>query len=497
MSNPTVETSPPAIAPITGSQPFTSRSFSGSGLFLKFFLGFWAAVVLTGLLVALYSHLYHFVPENRRMFRMGQDFLEENGQMIVAAYENQGIEAALKIRLPGMMWLFDENLHNLFVGFPRPPRGRKARKDKEHFQGLFSGKEAEIKAVAAQILSGDGSDPAEVAGESLIGCLIVSESQKNYVLISHMRSRMRPRGRLMLEGITSILPIFLLVTALFCFALSRYMVKPIAELRAASRKFARGDLSARASNGAEKRFDEIGDLAVDFNDMADKISTMILGQRRLFGDISHELRSPLARLQVAVEILQTKVAAAQQPMLSRIETEIARMNALIEEVLQFSKLESAAYDGVRQTVDLSEALQKICHDADFEGQAKNCKVVLQNHAGIKIVAVPNLIERALENILRNAVKYSPENSEVVVNLGSVKHQAVVTIIDNGPGVAEAELEKLFAPFYRCQEDRDRKSGGIGLGLAIAHRAVKLHEGEIILQNLPKGGLLATIHLPLA
>lgn len=474
-------------------------AFYGSGLFFKFFLWFWLAVVLTGFLVAVYSYFYHFVPENRRMFRMGRELLEENGQMVVEAYESQGVESALSISLPGTFWLFDAQLNNLFVGHQHRFKGKRKSggSPRDSYQRTFVGREDAIKAVAGRILAGTNADTEEVGGEPLIGCLLTSESQKKYVIINHIPVKMPRHQRFLMDRLVETLSIFLLVTAFFCFALSRYMVKPITELREASSRFANGDLSARASNGAAKRFDEIGDLAVDFNHMADKIANMIRSQRRLFGDISHELRSPLARLQVTVEILQKKVAESDQPMLVRIEKEIARMNSLIEEVLQFSRLESGSYDGEKQIFAVSDILYKICSDADFEGKAKKCSVKLQATSQVRINAVPQLIERAMENVLRNALKYSPENSQVLVSLSENEHNAIVTIADSGPGVAEAEIHKLFSPFYRCQEDRDRNSGGIGLGLAIAHRAIKLHKGEINLKNRTEGGLLAEIVIPLA
>ena len=471
----------------------------GSGLFVKFFFWFWFTVVLTGILVATYGYFYHFQPENRRLFTMGRELLEENGLMVVDAYETSGIEVALSIRLPGSFWLYDENLTNIFS-----PQSTQLSKKKrfssryhEKYIKLFADKEPVVREIARKLLAGSASESNEVAGEMLIGSVLTSDTNKKYVIISHLPQKMPKHNRFLLDQLKNSMPLFLLITAVFCYALSRYMVNPITDLRQASRSFATGNLDVRVAGSAIKRLDEIGDLAVDFNDMAEKISQMIRGQRRLFGDISHELRSPLARLQVAIELLQKKMPEAEQPMLARLENEVARMNALIEEVLRYSRLESGTLNGERQMISLNDTLNRICNDANFEGKARNCEVILRASSDVKLMAVAQLIERAIENILRNALKYSPENSQVEVELSVRDNQAIISVADHGPGVSEPELEKLFAPFYRCAEDRNRASGGIGLGLAIALRAIKLHNGSITLKNRASGGLVAEITLPCA
>lgn len=483
------------------------RAFHGSGLFLKFFLWFWGAVVLTGIIVTIYAYFYHFIPENRKMYRIGKELLEENGQMIVEAYEKIGVEAALKFRHPGPFWLFDAELNNLFAGhmgkmkfrrkFPPemegPPPGPPPEDD---FMENLKNRENEIRAIAARLLISPTSEIEDIPAENIIGSVITSESGKKYVIISHIPSKIKHQ-KFLLWRLGEAMPFFLFFTAASCLAMARYMVKPVAELSEASRKFAGGDLSARAGKSAESRLDEIGDLAVDFNEMADKIETLIRSQRRLFSDISHELRSPLARLQITVELLQKKNSEADQSMLGRIEKEIHRMNEMIEEVLNYSKLETENIEISMSETSLAEILQKVCNDASFEGKSRNCHISLRMSEKPRIKAAVGLIERAVENILRNALKYSPDNSEIEVSLEVVDKTIVISIADQGPGVPETELEKLFSPFYRYQEDRDRKTGGVGLGLAIAQRAIKLHKGTIQLENRPEGGLRAKIFLPAA
>ncbi|OGK07914.1 MAG: hypothetical protein A2W80_10070 [Candidatus Riflebacteria bacterium GWC2_50_8] len=486
-----------ASKPITTGSSLISRSYR-SGLFVKFFFWFWFTVVLTGILVLLYGYLYHFQPENKRLFGMGREFLEENGLMVVNAYETSGSKLALSVRIPGSFWLYDEQLNNIFSpqNTQENKPGRFSNRHHERFIKLFEGKEAEVREIARKLLAGQKSESYEVAGEMLIGSVLTSDSNKKYVIISHFPQRMPGPIHPILQDLFNSMPFFLLITALLCYALSRYMVGPITELRQASREFAGGNLDTRVTGAAISRLDEIGDLAADFNDMAEKIAQMIQSQRRLFGDISHELRSPLARLQVATELLQKKLPEAEQPMLTRIETEVARINSLIEEVLAFARLETGNLNGERQQVSLLETLNSICNDASFEGKTHNRRVVLKAARDIKLMAIEHLLERAIENILRNALKYSPDNSQIEVDLILQNNKAMISIGDHGPGVPETELEKLFAPFYRCSEDRNRSSGGTGLGLAIALRAIKLHNGDITLKNREGGGLIAEILLPL-
>ncbi len=471
--------------------------FYGSGLFFKFFFWFWLTVVLTGIFVAIYGYFYHFRPESKRLFSMGREMLEENGQMAVDGYETAGIEQALSVKLPGAFWLYNDKLQLIFSPTQTVSQKRR-RRSYPRYEALlktFEEREPEVKEIARRLFAGNIIESTEVAGEILVGSLLTSESGKKYVIVSHFPQKVPRPEHFMMGRIIDTMPFYLLITAIFCYALSRYMVGPIGELRQASRNFAGGKLDARVTGSAIRRLDEIGDLAVDFNDMADKIEQMIRTQRRLFGDISHELRSPLARLQIAAELLQKKLPETEQPMLARIEKEVARINALIEEVLQFSRLEAGNVDEERRQIDLNATLTRICNDASFEGRTRNCQVSLKMAADCSINGRQQLIERAIENVLRNAIKYSPENSQVEVTLTSNDKLLVISVADRGPGVSEADIGKLFEPFYRCAEDRNRSTGGTGLGLAIALHAVKLHNGCIKLKNRDGGGFIAEITLP--
>ena len=506
-----------------------TSTFYGSRLFLKFFFWVWLTLVLTGITVAVYGYFYHFEPEKQRFFNISREIIGENGQTLVNAYEKLGIESIRHFRLPGNFWLYDAELKLFFSGKPArnstppaqetaglkktdqtsqqlnlPASDKTVRDDRKNswfkdnynrFERLFSENEPEIRNYAARLLSAQAPDSETVAGEMLLGAAVTSDSGRKYVIICHIPNKMPMPAKFLIYRLFENLPIFLLATGLLCFWLSRYMIKPVIEMRAASRNFAHGDLKTRVTGDAITRYDELGDLAADFNEMAAKIEKMINSQRRLFGDISHELRSPLARLQVSLELLQNRVGDAEQPMLSRIEREISRMNALIEELLQFSKLESGEINGQKRAVRLQAVLKHICNDAAFEGEARNLVVSLNAEEEVSVTGNRQLIERAIENILRNALKYSPDGSTVSVDLKRAGNQATISISDQGPGIPHDELQKVFSPFYCLSEDRNPQKGGIGLGLAIAERAIRLHNGQITLSNRPEGGLTATISLP--
>ena len=260
--------------------------------------------------------------------------------------------------------------------------------------------------------------------------------------------------------------------------------------------YRKGDFSHKITKEAMARYDEIGDLASDFNNMASKIEALINSQRRLFNDISHELRSPLARMQVGIELLQMKVPESEKPLVERLNKDVNRMNALIEEVLQFSKLENKQISGPSEEVNLAKALENVCADAEFENKNKHKGVRLEIKQECSIKGNSVLLERAFENIIRNGLRFTPENSIVEVSLEKIDNKAIINISDQGPGVPDNQINKIFDPFYCIKTDRNPQQGGIGLGLCIALKAVQIHNGSIKISNKPQGGLLATIELPL-
>jgi len=290
--------------------------------------------------------------------------------------------------------------------------------------------------------------------------------------------------------------VLLFTAILVCYALAWYLSSPIEKMRTATQKFAAGDLSTRVADDVGKRHDELGDLAMDFDVMAERIESLIMSQQRLSRDVSHELRSPLARMNVALEIAKQRAKGDVNPMLERIEKESVRLNEMISRLLTLSQLESGSGEYERHELNLTTIIEQVAVDAEFEAKAHGRSVKFDELEPVKIKGNETLVRSAIENVLRNAVKYTAENTEVVVKMTADTGNASILIEDHGGGVPEEELKKLFTPFYRVGEARERKTGGIGLGLAIAEQAVKLHKGTISAKNI-NDGLLVEIGLPLA
>lgn len=287
-----------------------------------------------------------------------------------------------------------------------------------------------------------------------------------------------------------------LTALLLSYLLAMYLTSPIRKLRVATQQLAGGDLQTRVSERLGRRRDEIADLARDFDVMAERIEMLIVSQQRLNRDISHELRSPLARLNVALEIAKKKANAETTPVLDRIEAESHRLNEMIGRLLTLAKLETGADDVERVRIDLTELVRDVAADAEYEAQANGKYVDVSTIEPVTVMGSENLLRSAIENVLRNAVKYTKEGTAVDVSLSARNGDAVLKISDHGGGVPEEELPNLFRPFYRVGEARERKTGGTGLGLAIADRAIKAHKGEIVARNY-NGGLQVEIDLKTA
>ena len=279
----------------------------------------------------------------------------------------------------------------------------------------------------------------------------------------------------------------LLLTALLvCYALARYLSSPIQKIRRATQKLAEGELQTRVGDKVGNRRDELAVLAQDFDVMAERIESLITSQQRLSRDVSHELRSPLARMNVALEIAKQKSNGDTGPVLERIEAESNRLNEMISRLLTLSRLETGSDDFERSEIDLKALVEQVASDADFEANAVGKSVEIKQADNCHIVGSDELVSSAVENVLRNAVRYTRDGTSVEVSLKSSDGKAIVSVRDHGGGVPEDELKKLFRPFYRVGEARDRNTGGTGLGLAIAEQAIKAHKGKIEAKNAGDG-----------
>lgn len=273
--------------------------------------------------------------------------------------------------------------------------------------------------------------------------------------------------------------------------LAWYLTRPIRALRWAFDAAASGRLDTRVGPRIGRRRDEIADLGRDFDRMAAQLQTLMNSQRRLLHDVSHELRSPLARLEAAIGLLRQSPERLE-PSLERIERESARLDALVGEILTLARLETGTKPAAEH-VDLADLVASIGEDARFEAEAAGRRVRLAIAPSALVAGNAELLHRAVENIVRNAIKYTAEGSEVAVELRVDGARAVLTVTDHGPGIPEAEMNRVFEPFYRIE---GQNAKGFGLGLAIAQLAVQAHGGSIHAANASEGGLQVRIALPL-
>ncbi len=286
----------------------------------------------------------------------------------------------------------------------------------------------------------------------------------------------------------------LFLSALICFVLARYLTRNIKQLSIASKALAEGDLSARATLSNLSKNDELSELGDDFNKMANALEESVNQQKRLVRDISHELRSPLARLQISLGLAKQK---GQSEELDRIGIEANRLNDLIGQLLSIPEQSSQLND----SIDLVELTKDILNDNEIEATVKNVKFKFKTCVNEAIVSANlNQLQSGLENIIRNAIKYTYQDTSINIEISKEdkKNESnfIIDISDNGPGVPKDDLERIFEPFYRVDQARNRRTGGYGIGLSIVQRVIKTHGGRINAINQKKG-LLIKISLPQA
>lgn len=288
--------------------------------------------------------------------------------------------------------------------------------------------------------------------------------------------------------------IALSISFVLCIILANYLVGPVRQLQKASRKLAAGDLATRVGNNVIKRKDELGELGQDFDNMAEQLESLVNSKQRLLRDVSHELRSPLTRLQLSLALASKKAPEAVDEH-SRIEREVSRLDQLIDQIIRYSRIQHGISEQASEQVNLQLLVKQLVEDGKFEAQACNKSVILTKSTDIHILAVHDFISSAIENIIRNAIRFTPKESLVEVSLDQVNSHAVIIIRDYGPGVPENTLNLLFEPFFRVDETRGEGNNEKGLGMAIAHRAVTFHKGTLVASNASPG-LKVKITLPL-
>ncbi|MGE0388169.1 MAG: sensor histidine kinase [Gammaproteobacteria bacterium] len=288
----------------------------------------------------------------------------------------------------------------------------------------------------------------------------------------------------------------IVVSGVVSYWLAHFIARPLARLREAARRIAHGDLGARAGAEAGGGRDEIGALSREFDTMAERLQALIESHRQLLSDVSHELRSPLARLQVALGLLRQRGGTGLERPIARIEHEAEHLNTLIEELLCLARLEAGGTMADASTVNLADLAEAIVEDANFEAEGSGREVRLSCQGAPEVVGSALLLGRAIENVVRNAVAHAPPGGVVEVGIDRPQPEQVrITVLDTGPGVPEHMLGRIFEPFVRVDSARGRDRGGTGLGLAIAARAVAVHRGSVVAHNRPGAGLAVEIVVP--
>lgn len=448
-------------------------------MFGKIFVTFWIAEILILFSTAFLLRRHFDSPEVQHR-SLGQS-MTMNGNAAVAAYSTGGCTALREFfaMSPEPSYLLDEK-NQLLCADPAPPDFDELLKKTREFPHHLAG--------------------TQVDGRFFWGSVVRTSGGPSYFFVI---SGVTPPAHIPLWDILPRLLISVIVSGLVTFALALFLTRPITMLRMAARKLAGGDLAARAgtrnqaNSGAPPKRDELSGLVHDFDNMADRLESLVAAQRLLLRDVSHELRSPLARLSVALELAREEAQPEMENHLARIEREAQLLNKLIGQLLSLSHMESAQRIPDAEVIALKPLLTRLLSDAEYEAQSHHCSVVLTAADNCEVEGNEELLYRALENIVRNAITYTADGTAVEVSLSCENaNDAVVRVMDRGAGVSEEQLKAIFQPFYRLDHARQRSTGGSGVGLAIADRAIRLHAGQLSASNRPDGGLLVEIRIPL-
>ncbi|MBN2432452.1 MAG: HAMP domain-containing protein [Acidobacteria bacterium] len=454
-------------------------------LFLKIFLWFLAVLALVFVVLTAFTLITESGPINRVWTETLAEVVRQHAGLAIRKFESDGTRGLTEYlyqleRDTGVrLFLLDDRDHDL-LGRPLPD-------------------------WAARSLSGLPASTRRQTWQNLSRVVFYFRLDQDRSPVSALARLSRSdfyrqihADRLWLQRLL----LFLVAAGLGCFWLARHLTRPILMLQRASRRLAGGELDVRVRPTMPGRRDEIGQLARDFDSMAARLAALRELQQRLFRDISHELRSPLARLGVALELVRKRTPPEAETAVGRIEREMGRIDDLVSRLLDLAALESDGEAVIRQRTDFRTLVTAVTTDAAFEATARAARVVLDapGEDPLPVWGSAEFLRRAVENVVRNAVRFTPAGTCVELSLhpAELNRQPAVRlrVRDHGPGVPEAELSDIFLPFYRVSAARERTTGGSGIGLAITERTVRLHQGEIAARNMTDGGLAVDIVLPL-
>jgi two-component system sensor histidine kinase CpxA len=446
-------------------------------LYWKIFVSFWLATIL---IIFTTAWVISHIAQKSSLPAQEQLFMDSYANAAVATFES-GERAALlkwlnKIGISRHMTLYLLSSTGEIIGTEAPPDN--------------------VKKVAENLLKDQLSEGILKSGKLIVSHEILSTSGKFYRLAAVSEKPISHFVGIPWAGLAIRLIFAVFISGLICYLLSLYLTQPLRSLRMAAKSIATGNLNTRVGQLRGHHKDEIAELRDEFDRMAEQLEAMVNSKERLLQDISHELRSPLARLQIAIELGRNKTQNMAEPEFKRMELECSRLNYLISEILDFARLDKSTTDLHLNPTDMPMLLQDVIKDANYESGINAHRVKAGTIEPGQLLIDQRLIHRAIENIVRNALHYSPSTEQVLVSLhyDATKEHVIIDISDKGPGVPQEQLEKIFNPFYRVDSSRAKKTGGYGLGLAIAFRAIQLHQGKIIAQNNNDGGLLVRIIL---
>jgi two-component system sensor histidine kinase CpxA len=444
---------------------------------VKLFLAFWFAIALSFLASYLVTIQFRSAPIQQQVNTEQLTILNQFKPILEGKRRVQLQKLQLKFNKRHGQFLLIKNLKSNHVSLPR---NRGWSKVKNYLASNSLENPITIDFTYTQVTS---STPFVI--NNTPHQIFVATPLKPGRIVGFIKS---------LPGVIRLISL-LFISFIFCWLLAKTFTKPLIAIQKASKSLGNGELDTRI-NHYDERSDEFGELARSFNQMAKQLEDNISAHQRLLGDVSHELRAPLTRLQLAVALAEKSMNSPneQQQHLTRCETEVERLDKMLEEVLTLSRLEHNRSHFAPKIASLNQLIKQVINDCQYLSSTKKIVIHFEDQANVTLNMDRSLLSSAISNVINNAVKYSPLNGVISVSLKldeTVKDNkkqiddscAIITVTDNGPGVPDTTLNKLFKPFYRVADNRERATGGTGLGLAIAQQAITLHQGSIEAENI--------------
>lgn len=450
-----------------------------NSLLLKIFLWFWMTIIVTGAALLL-----TFVLEPRGV--------PSQWHSILAATANYSgttaIEVLEKDGVPAASTYLNQINHDTQL---------KACLFELSGQVIAGSGCTSFQTMAANVTNSKNSDFGFKFGLARVAMILRGKSGRAYIFATELPAGPRAALGFNRREFAMQWGVAFLVSGFVCYLLTRYLTAPILHLRQAAQELAAGKLGTRAGSTTSQRKDELGELIADFDVMAARLEDLVSRQRQLISDISHELRSPLARLNVALDLGRQR--KGNDPAFDQMEQDMALLNEMIGRLLTIAKLDVSVREVPMVRIEIGGLVSQVVRDANFESTATGDAVRFSADGPHFVVGNAELLHSAIENVVRNAIHYTDTGTAVEIQLEDSRCEngslARIAVRDHGPGVPASELANIFRPFYRVADARDRKSGGAGLGLAITERVVRAHGGTVHAENAPCRGLVIEILLP--